>query len=563
MSENTPQVLTSAIWRKLSRSEKESHPGICFRALQPAHRRELQQLWAARPCVPTLRSRADWAFARFISPARVHAWFHRRRMLAKKRREPFNAMDGYDMPVGIQSLDIKHELMDVKLEVQDVDICAESPFPAPLPSSSPVFWPVVPCGAAFSTTSSNVVKVEQVDAIILPGSSQTPLNSSQTVAQPPSSSFKKSQLLKRRAYRRKRPMDVASTVLGDTIDVIASPDDIDTRRSSCAAKASSFSTDHLVKREEDVAQPKHPSSRKRKCKQQPIASSQQDIWSTIVTRVPVVPVKTPRRLKLGRISPNFPSSPHILSTSGIQVKQEDPSFSFTNITAITPTKKQRPAKRRKVIAVDENGLPSVPPPALHKSSSKLPFASPAVSVHSNSKLPNNTLTLSFEPALTALPWTVTGGSPVPVEPLHISGIPFLYCFTADPGICDIYASSAAVSPSSHLVDFDGLMFTPDGFIAELEEPPALFSLDSYVSTKDFDIFLSTLRREANLDSSSHSTPRSPVSTHLPLPLPYSHSNQPGWLPSLEECQPNSVVASDDDDFPLRLLVPAVSFHMEA
>lgn len=67
--------------------------------MHEAHLAELIAIWAVDKRMPSVASRRTWAAARGLNPARVHAWWCRRRAIEKKRRVKMEK-GTYELDVG-------------------------------------------------------------------------------------------------------------------------------------------------------------------------------------------------------------------------------------------------------------------------------------------------------------------------------------------------------------------------------------------------------------------------------------------------------------------------------
>lgn len=95
---------------KLSSSQQlEADLASLSGKLSPAHREELEQIWAHDRRVPSLLSRKAWSLARGVDPKFVSAWFSRKRYNAVRKT-------GTILPTGTYELDLKAPLSSPKRE---------------------------------------------------------------------------------------------------------------------------------------------------------------------------------------------------------------------------------------------------------------------------------------------------------------------------------------------------------------------------------------------------------------------------------------------------------------
>jgi hypothetical protein len=132
-----------------------------FLPLAAAHFSELKSIWGADQRMPTVSSRRSWAAARQLDPLKIHSWFSRKRVAAKKVGLAIPD-EMYDMPVGTPpSLEAKEEnslgppsRKRIKIrgfEEHSGGSRTESPT---LTLAGPIYDPVTPSGSSVTALSS-------------------------------------------------------------------------------------------------------------------------------------------------------------------------------------------------------------------------------------------------------------------------------------------------------------------------------------------------------------------------------------------------------------------------
>ncbi|KAF9529593.1 hypothetical protein CPB83DRAFT_893397 [Crepidotus variabilis] len=121
-------------------SDNDNATSTEFQPIHAVHFLELNKIWNADLRIPSAGSRRAWAAARNLNPNNVHAWWYRRRTVAKKLRIKI-PHDSYELEVGIPpeipppepAVEEDIAILDTKSEVTNA---LASEFSSPLDRSS-------------------------------------------------------------------------------------------------------------------------------------------------------------------------------------------------------------------------------------------------------------------------------------------------------------------------------------------------------------------------------------------------------------------------------------------
>lgn len=100
-------------------------PSTEYQPIHAVHFLELNNIWNADLRIPSAASRKAWSAARNLNPNNVHAWWYRRRVVAKKLRIKI-PNDSYELEVGIPP-DIPLPVPEFEEEVADLDVKSDAP----------------------------------------------------------------------------------------------------------------------------------------------------------------------------------------------------------------------------------------------------------------------------------------------------------------------------------------------------------------------------------------------------------------------------------------------------